>query len=37
MVFALAYGSISGGHMNPAVTVGVLAADTMRVLSSATS
>jgi MIP family channel proteins len=26
MVFAFAYGSISGGHMNPAVTVGVLAA-----------
>src|SRR2546421_12536951 len=24
MVFAFAYGSISGGHMNPAVTVGVL-------------
>jgi len=31
MVFAFAYGSISGGHMNPAVTVGVLAADAMRV------
>jgi aquaporin Z len=26
MVFAFAYGSISGGHMNPAVTVGVLTA-----------
>ena len=26
MVFAFAYGSISGGHFNPAVTVGVLAA-----------
>jgi len=31
MVFAFAYGSISGGHMNPAVTVGVLAAGAMRV------
>ena len=29
MVFAFAYGSISGGHMNPAVTVGVLAAGAM--------
>ena len=25
MVFVCAYGSISGGHVNPAVTVGVLA------------
>ena len=31
MVFAFAYGAISGGHMNPAVTVGVLAAGAMRV------
>jgi MIP family channel proteins len=30
MAFAFAYGSISGGHMNPAVTVGVLAAGAMR-------
>ena len=29
MVFAFAYGSISGGHMNPAVTVGVFAAGAM--------
>jgi MIP family channel proteins len=31
MVFAFAYGSISGGHMNPAVTVGVLAVGAMGV------
>ena len=31
MVFAFAYGNISGGHMNPAVTLGVLAAGAMHV------
>src|SRR3981081_2729491 len=31
MVFAFAYGSIWGGHMNPAVTVGVLAVGAMGV------
>ena len=29
MVFAFAYGNLSGGHFNPAVTVGVLAARAM--------
>src|ERR1700716_4431535 len=29
MAFAFAYGSVSGGHMTPAVTVGVLAAGAM--------
>ena len=31
MAFAFAYGSVSGGHMNPAVTVGVVAAGAMSV------
>src|SRR5258705_6746556 len=35
MVFAFAYGSVSGGHMNPAVTVGVLAAGAMRASEAA--
>src|SRR6202795_4451048 len=31
MAFAFAYGTVSGGHFNPSVTVGVLAAGAMRV------
>ena len=31
MAFAFAFGSVSGGHMNPAVSVGVLAAGAVRI------
>src|SRR6202008_3593624 len=31
MAFAFAYGAVSGGHFNPSVTVGVLAAGAMGV------
>jgi len=31
MAFAFAYGTVSGGHFNPSVTVAVLAAGAMRV------
>src|ERR1700742_62234 len=34
MVFAYAYGDVSGGHFNPAVTVRVLAAGAMKVGSA---
>ena len=35
MVFVFAYGTVSGGHMNPAVTVGVLAVGAMSPVDAA--
>jgi MIP family channel proteins len=35
MAFAFAYGPVSGGHMNPAVTIGVLSAGAMRAREAA--
>jgi aquaporin Z len=34
MVFVFAYGTVSGGHMNPAVTVGVLAVGAMSLVDA---
>jgi MIP family channel proteins len=34
MVFAFAYGGVSGGHFNPAVTIGLLAARGMRLVDA---